>query len=98
MSILINKETKVIIQGITGKEGQFHAEKMTSYGTQVVGGVTPGKGGQSILGLPVFNSVSEAKEATGATASVIFVPPHLATDAIMEAADSDVDVIICITE
>lgn len=98
MSILINKHTKVIIQGITGKEGQFHADKMTSYGTQVVGGVTPGKGGQSILGLPVFNSVSEAKKATGASASVIFVPPHLATDAIMEAADSDLDLIICITE
>ncbi len=98
MSILINKHTKVIIQGITGKEGHFHAEKMTSYGTQVVGGVTPGKGGQSILGLPVFNSVSEAKEATGASVSVIFVPPHLATDAIMEAADSDLDLIICITE
>lgn len=98
MSILINKETKVMIQGITGKEGGFHADKMIRYGTQIVGGVTPGKGGQSILGRPVFNSVPEAKEMTGASASVIFVPPYLAADAIMEAADSDLDLIVCITE
>ena len=98
MSILINRETKVIIQGITGKEGAFHADKMIRYGTQVVGGVTPGKGGQSILGRPVFNSVLDAKDMTGASASVIFVPPHLAADAIMEAVDSDLALVICITE
>lgn len=98
MSILINRETKTVIQGITGKEGEFHADKMIRYGTQVVGGVTPGKGGQSISGRPVFNSVLEAKEMTGASASAIFVPPHLAADAIMEAADSDLDLVVCITE
>lgn len=98
MGILINRDTKVIIQGITGKEGEFHADKMIRYGTQVVGGVTPGKGGQSILGRPIFNSTLEAKEVTGASASVVFVPPRLAADAIMEAVDSDLDLVVCITE
>ena len=98
MSVLVNKNSKVIVQGFTGKEGSFHAEQMIEYGTQVVGGVTPGKGGQDHLGKPVFNTVSEAVEKAGADTSVIFVPPAFAGDAIMEAADAGIATIICITE
>lgn len=98
MSVLINKNTKVIVQGITGKEGSFHAKQMLEYGTKVVGGVTPGKGGTKFDGLPVFNQVSEAVEKTKATASVIFVPPTLAADAILEAADAGVKLVVCISE
>ena len=98
MSILVNENTKLIVQGITGSEGSFHAEKMIEYGTQVVGGVTPGKGGQEHLGVPVFNSVREAKEAVGANTSVIFVPPAFAADAILESADAELDLVICISE
>ena len=98
MSVLVNKNSKVIVQGFTGKEGSFHAEQMIEYGTQVVGGVTPGKGGQEHLGKPVFNTVSEAVEKAGADTSVIFVPPAFAADAIMEAADAGIATIICITE
>ncbi len=98
MSVLVNKNSKVIVQGFTGKEGSFHAEQMIEYGTNVVGGVTPGKGGQDHLGKPVFNTVAEAVEKAGADTSVIFVPPAFAADAIMEAADAGIAVIICITE
>ena len=98
MSVLVNKDSKVIIQGFTGSEGTFHSSQMIEYGTNIVGGVTPGKGGQLHMQLPVFNTVSEAVSKTGANTSVIFVPPPFAADAIMEAADSDICVIICITE
>ena len=98
MSVLVNKDSKVIIQGFTGSEGTFHSTQMIEYGTNIVGGVTPGKGGQFHLELPVFNTVSEAVSKTGANTSIIFVPPSFAADAIMEAADSDICVIICITE
>ncbi|NUO76291.1 succinate--CoA ligase subunit alpha [Lysobacter sp. 5GHs7-4] len=98
MSVLINKNTKVIVQGFTGTQGSFHAEQMLDYGTQVVGGVTPGKGGTQHLGLPVFNTVRDAVAATGADASVIYVPPPFAADAILEAADAGIKVIVCITE
>ncbi|MFA5196084.1 MAG: succinate--CoA ligase subunit alpha, partial [Bacteroidales bacterium] len=98
MSILVNKFSKVVVQGFTGSEGTYHATKMIEYGTQVVGGVTPGKGGQKHLGLPVFNTVSEAVEKAGANVSLIFVPPAFAADAIMEAADAGIGVIVCITE
>ena len=98
MSILVNKDSKIIVQGFTGKEGSFHAGQMIEYGTPVVGGVTPGKGGQDHLGLPVFNTVSEAVKEVGADTSIIFVPPAFAADAIMEAADAGIKVIICITE
>ena len=98
MSVLVNKDSKVIIQGFTGNEGTFHASNMIEYGTNVVGGVTPGKGGQIHLDKPVFNTVSEAVQATGANTSIIFVPPAFASDAIMEAAEAGVSVIICITE
>jgi succinyl-CoA synthetase alpha subunit len=98
MSVLVNKNSKVIVQGFTGSEGTFHAEQMIEYGTRVVGGVTPGKGGQKHLGLPVFNTVQEAVEKTGADVSVIFVPPAFAADAIMEAADAGIRVIVTITE
>ncbi|WP_159017294.1 succinate--CoA ligase subunit alpha [Cognatiluteimonas profundi] len=98
MSVLVNKNTKVIVQGFTGTQGTFHAEQMVDYGTQVVGGVTPGKGGTTHLGLPVFDTVADAVAATGADASVIYVPPAFAADAIMEAADAGISVIVCITE
>ncbi len=98
MSILINKNTKVLTQGFTGKTGSFHAEMSIAYGTQMVGGTAPGKGGSSHLGLPVFNTVAEARDATGADASVVFVPPPGAADAILEAIDAEIPLIICITE
>ena len=98
MSVLVNKNSKVIVQGFTGSEGTFHAEQMIEYGTNVVGGVTPGKGGQKHLDKPVFNTVSDAVEQTGADVSIIFVPPAFAADAIMEAADAGIKVIITITE
>jgi succinyl-CoA synthetase alpha subunit len=98
MSVLVNKESKIIVQGFTGSEGTFHAGQMIDYGTNVVGGVTPGKGGQEHLGKPVFNTVVEAVEKVGADTSIIFVPPAFAADAIMESADAGIKVIICITE
>jgi succinyl-CoA synthetase alpha subunit len=98
MSILVNKDTKVIVQGFTGKEGTFHAEQCLDYGTQIVGGVTPGKGGQEHLGKPVFNTVSEAVKATNATVSMIFVPPAFVADAVMEAADAGIELAVIITE
>ncbi len=98
MSILVGNETRLIVQGITGKEGTFHTGQMIEYGTNVVGGVTPGKGGQRILDLPVFNTVDEAVKATDANTSVIFVPPAFAADAIMEASDAGIGLVICITE
>lgn len=98
MSVLVNKNSKVIVQGFTGTEGTFHATQMIEYGTSVVGGVTPGKGGTKHLDRPVFNTVADAVKATGADVSIIFVPPAFAADAIMEAADAGIKVIICITE
>ena len=98
MSILVNKNTRVIVQGLTGKEGTFHAKTCAEYGTKIVGGVTPGKGGSTHEGWPVFNTVQRAVDATGADASVIFVPPPFAADAIMEAADAEIELIVCITE
>jgi len=98
MSILVNKDTKVIVQGFTGKEGTFHAEQCMEYGTKIVGGVTPGKGGQTHLGKPVFNTVEEAFQATGATVSLIFVPPAFVADAVMEAADAGIELAVTITE
>lgn len=98
MSVLVNKETKVICQGFTGKQGTFHSEQAIAYGTKMVGGVTPGKGGQTHLGLPVFNTVREAVEATQADASVIYVPAPFCKDSILEAADAGIQLIVCITE
>ncbi|MDO9107314.1 MAG: succinate--CoA ligase subunit alpha [Methylovulum sp.] len=98
MSILINKDTKVICQGFTGKQGTFHSEQALDYGTKLVGGVTPERGGETHLGLPVFNTVQDAVDTTGATASVIYVPPFYAADAILEAVDAGIKLIVCITE
>jgi len=98
MSILIDKTTKVLCQGFTGKQGTFHSEQCLAYGTQLVGGVTPGRGGQTHLGLPVFNTMRQAVEETGATASMIYVPPPFAADSILEAAEAGIKLIICITE
>ena len=98
MSVLVNKDSKIIVQGFTGSEGTFHAEQMIAYGTNIVGGVTPGKGGQEHLGKPVFNTVMEAVEKVGADTSIIFVPPAFAADAIMESANAGIKVIITITE
>ncbi|MCP3964550.1 MAG: succinate--CoA ligase subunit alpha [bacterium] len=98
MSIWVNDETRLLVQGITGKEGSFHALGCRDYGTQVVAGVTPGKGGQEVEGIPVFDSVAEAREQTGANASMIFVPPPFAADAVMEAAGAGVELVVCITE
>ncbi|RAK23356.1 succinyl-CoA synthetase (ADP-forming) alpha subunit [Anoxybacillus vitaminiphilus] len=98
MSVFVNKDTKVIVQGITGSQGLFHTKQMLEYGTKIVGGVTPGKGGTEVEGVPVFDTVSEAVEKTGANASVIYVPPAFAADAIMEAVDAELDLVVCITE
>ncbi len=98
MSILVNKDTKVIVQGFTGKEGSFHAEQCIAYGTNIVGGVTPNKGGQEHLGKPVFDTVSQAVKATGATVSMIFVPPAFVADAVMEAAEAGIELSVIITE
>jgi succinyl-CoA synthetase alpha subunit len=98
MSILVDKNTKVLVQGLTGKEGTFHANACAAYGTKIVGGVTPGKGGTTHEGFPVFNTVQEAVDKTGADASIIFVPPAFAADAVMEAADAEIELIVCITE
>ena len=98
MSILVDKSTRLIVQGLTGREGSFHAAQAVQYGTNVVGGVTPGKGGTKHEGIDVFNSVDEARRETGANASVIFVPPPFAADAIMESADARIELVVCITE
>src|SRR6201986_3698806 len=98
MSILVDKNTKVITQGFTGNQGTFHSEQAIAYGTKMVGGTSPGKGGTTHLGLPVFDTVREAREATGAAASAIYVPPPFAADAILEAIDAEVELIVCITE
>ncbi len=98
MSILINNKTKVICQGITGNNGTFHTEQAIAYGTQMVAGVTPGKGGTKHIGLPVYDTVMEAREKTGADASVIYVPPPFAADAILEAIDAEIPLVVCITE
>ncbi len=98
MSVLVDKNTKVICQGLTGSQGTFHSEQAIDYGTRMVGGVTPGKGGSKHIGLPVFDTVADAVEATGATASVIYVPPPFAADAILEAIDSEIELAVCITE
>ena len=98
MSVLVNKNSKIVVQGFTGKEGTFHAEQMIAYGTRIVAGVTPGKGGEKHLDIPVFNTVSEARKNTACNVSCIFVPPAFAADAIMEAADAGVELVVCITE
>ena len=97
MSILVNKNTKLIVQGITGRDGSFHTKAMQEYGTKIVGGVTPGKGGQDFYSIPIFNTMAEAVSKTEANASVIYVPAMLATDAIYEAAEAGIELIICIT-
>ncbi len=98
MAVLVNKDSKVVVQGITGKEGRFHTSQCIAYGTKVVAGVTPGKAGQTVEGVPVFNTVADAKKETGCNVSLIFVPPAFAADAIMEAADAGIELIVCITE
>jgi succinyl-CoA synthetase alpha subunit len=98
MSVLVNKNSRIVVQGFTGKEGTFHAEQMIEYGTNVVGGVTPGKGGETHLGKPVFNTVLDARKEAGANVSIIFVPPAFAADAIMEAADAGIELVVAITE
>jgi succinyl-CoA synthetase alpha subunit len=98
MSVLVGAETRVVVQGLTGKEGTFHTLRNRAYGTNVVGGVTPGKGGQQVEGIPVFDTVAEGASATGANTSLIFVPPRFAAEAILEAADAGVDLVVCITE
>ena len=98
MSIFLDNKSKVIVQGITGRDGSFHTRQMLDYGTRIVGGVTPGKGGEEVEGVPVFNTVQEAIEETQADTSVIFVPPQFATDAILEAVDAGIRLIVCITE
>src|SRR5437763_10209223 len=98
MAILVDKNTRLLVQGLTGREGTFHAKASAAYGTKIVGGVTPGKGGTTHEGWPIFNTVQEAVDKTGADASLIFVPPAGAADAIMEAADAEVELIVCITE
>lgn len=98
MSVLVNKQTRVVTQGITGATGQFHTRACKEYGTQMVAGVTPGKGGESFEGIPIFNTVDQARRATGANASVIYVPPPFAADAIMEAVDAGIELVVCITE
>jgi succinyl-CoA synthetase alpha subunit len=98
MSIIVNKNSKILVQGFTGKEGTFHAEQMIEYGTNVIGGVTPGKGGQTHLNLPVFNTVADARKATGCNVSIIFVPPAFAADGILEAVDAGIETIVCITD
>ncbi len=98
MAVLVNKNTKVICQGLTGSQGTFHSEQAIAYGTRMVGGVTPGKGGTSHIGLPVYDTVADAREATGANASAIYVPPPFAADAILEAIDAEIELIVCITE
>src|SRR5512142_2363248 len=98
MSVLVDKNTKVLVQGLTGREGTFHAKQCAEYGTKIVGGVTPGKGGSTHEGWPVFNTVADAVEKTGANVSLIFVPPPFAADAIMESVDAGVPLVVCITE
>ena len=98
MSVLVNKDSKIIVQGFTGTEGTFHATQMLEYGTKLVGGVTPGKGGTLHLDKPVFNTVADAVKTTGANVSIIFVPPAFAADAILEAADAGIALVVCITE
>src|SRR5579885_2535281 len=98
MALLVDENTKLLVQGITGREGTFHTRQAVAYGTKVVAGVTPGKGGMRVDGIPVFNTVHEAVEKTGANASVIFVPPAFAADSILEAADAGLPLVVCITE
>src|SRR5690625_4424973 len=98
MSVLVDKNTRLIVQGMTGREGQFHTGQMLAYGTNVVGGVTPGRGGQTVHDVPVYDTVREAVDATGANASIIFVPPAFAAEAVLEAAENDIELIVCITE